>query len=130
MAFVEQSNKKAYYADRLCERARCYIHDFLAPLKDDREAFDKYHPTEEKATDLLTPKNIDRAVEKNTTRKQRNDERDTLKKKKKKKTREEVEERLKKHVYNKAVARFNGNTVNEDYDGKKRVQLLRTMYWT
>jgi len=114
----------AYYADRLCERTRCYIREFLVPSEEDRKDIDDLRKREERNRGLLTPKKYDREVEKNRTRAERTKERDELNKKK-----EEVEEALKKHVFDKAVASFRGNVNDPHYDQQKRNQLLKTMYW-
>jgi len=114
----------AYYADRLCERARCYIREFLVPSEEARKDIDDLRKREERNRGLLTPKKYDKEVEKNKTRAERTKEREELNKKK-----EAVEEALKKHVFDKAVATFSGNVTDRDYDPQSRNQLLKTMYW-
>jgi eukaryotic translation initiation factor 2C len=114
----------AYYADRLCERARCYIREFLVPSQDEVKKMDALRRQEEQKKGLWPPKKFDREAERNKTRAQKDKERKALSDKK-----EAVEESLRKHTYDRAVQRFEEEKRDADYHDVGRDRLLKTMYW-
>jgi eukaryotic translation initiation factor 2C len=114
----------AYYADRLCERARCYLRDFFSPSRQRRNELDQSRYRYEKDEGLWTPQ---AQVEKMTPV-EKEKERARVKEKK-----ERVEKRLMESVMREAGRRFEArdkdDRVDRDRDEGACRDLLRTMYW-
>jgi eukaryotic translation initiation factor 2C len=112
----------AYYADRLCERGRCYLRELFSPPHSAREQLDEMRRKEEKRLILFQPKQAGKETEKNS-REEKDKERQAEKEKK-----EKVENVLKKTVYDRALQRWNADE-DENHRGEHTASLLKTMYW-
>lgn len=102
----------AYYADRLCERGRCYLRDFLSPTKATRVKFDEQRSIYE------DQKNLKALVDKQNKTQQ---DRDNIRLKKM-----NVDDQMKKYTWEQAKARFDAA---DRRDKKNCDALLETMYW-
>jgi eukaryotic translation initiation factor 2C len=114
----------AYYADRLCERARCYLRDFFSPSSDMRKSHDKHRKQKEKDEGLWAPTDMD-----NMTRAQKDKERARVKEKK-----DRVEMSLEKDTMEKARRRLGAFNPYDgrrdgDYDKLAVERVMKTMYW-
>jgi eukaryotic translation initiation factor 2C len=104
----------AYYADRLCERARCYLRDFFAPTQHKREELDKKRWGLEKKYKLLPPKTFDKKAEDKKTKEQKETERAVIKEAK-----EKVEEALKECTRKQVEERLDGDPRDEEYNPER-----------
>jgi eukaryotic translation initiation factor 2C len=114
----------AYYADRLCERGRCYLRALLSPSQSERDELDKQRHAEEKKFGLFPPKKFDREAEREKTWQQRDREGQALRAKK-----ERVQDALRKHVFDKAVKKWEAVDEKKDFNQDKTTGLGKTMYW-
>ncbi|KAF2822264.1 hypothetical protein CC86DRAFT_425885 [Ophiobolus disseminans] len=111
----------AYYADRLCERARCYLCDFFSPSQATREKYATYRRDLEREKGLRplpeTPEDTDAGVWW-----------DGIRTKKK-----EVAKEMEDYTWNQAHHRFfamaEQRPGKRDYNKKKCDALKETMYW-
>jgi eukaryotic translation initiation factor 2C len=109
----------AYYADRLCERARCYLRDFFAPPQHKRtELEDRRRDLEQKkgirppkSTDKMTP--MQKAVERLRV----------------KDVKEQIEKELMRETWESVKRRFYPEDEDEDFDLERFDKLQETMYW-
>jgi eukaryotic translation initiation factor 2C len=109
----------AYYADRLCERARCYLRDFFVPQQSMREEVEARRRLLEKSKGIRPPKDMN-----NMSFSQKEQERTRVKQ-----VKEEIDGILKEMTRNTAQSRLDARNQGQDYCEEKCEALLKTMYW-
>lgn len=114
----------AYYADRLCERARCYLRDFYVPTQHKREELEQKRWEMERKHNLLVPKTFDKKAEDMKTREQKERERAEIKEAK-----EAVEQDLKQYTQQQVEDRLDGHLQNKAYDRRRCEDVAQTMFW-
>lgn len=110
----------AYYADRLCERASCYLREFFVPSRDRRDQLDADRCRLETQKGIRPPKDMD---DMNSSAKEQ--ERPRVKQ-----VKQEIDEILKDRTWKSVQDRLDAKGEAQDKDvTKKREDLLETMYW-
>jgi eukaryotic translation initiation factor 2C len=113
----------AYYADRLCERARCYLRDFFSPTTAIRRQGEDDRRDAEIREGLWKPKQSD-----NMTHAEKDKERAQTKEKK-----DRIEKKMEDDQMRRARRRLGAldgqNRRDQDYDEHAVGQVLKTMYW-
>ncbi|KAH5540707.1 hypothetical protein HBI27_098380 [Parastagonospora nodorum] len=109
----------AYYADRLCERARCYLRDFFVPQQSMREEVEAQRRQFEKSKGIRPPKDMD-----NMSFSQKEQERARVKQ-----VKEEIDGILRKMKRTSAQSRLDARSQEQDYCEEKCEALRKTMYW-
>jgi len=110
----------AYYADRLCERARCYLREFFVPSRDRRDQLDADRRRLETLKGIWPLKDMN-----NMNFSEKEQERARVRQLK-----EEIDEILKERTWKSAQDRLDAkNEAQDKAVKKKREDLLKTMYW-
>jgi eukaryotic translation initiation factor 2C len=115
----------AYYADRLCDRARCYLREFFAPLPFKRDELETRRQKKEDETGL---RKLLRAEYSKLTRAQKDQKRERAAK-----LRDQVEKELKQMTWDAAKNKFEGRDAEggllQNSNQDRTEKLSKTMYW-